>query len=60
VNAAVALLIEDNLYGFVIPKSVPPKDVIAATSKIQPYYAVPIRVFSLESFPETQYVFSLK
>ncbi|KAF5369283.1 hypothetical protein D9758_002722 [Tetrapyrgos nigripes] len=45
--------VEDTLFGFVIPENVLPTDVIAAVSKIQPYYAVPSRVLSLSNFPET-------
>ncbi|KAK7469248.1 hypothetical protein VKT23_003735 [Stygiomarasmius scandens] len=53
VRAAVALLIDETLWGFVTPGSVPTADVTAAASKVQPYYAVPSRVLSLDKFPET-------
>ncbi|THU87036.1 nonribosomal peptide synthetase 12 [Dendrothele bispora CBS 962.96] len=53
VRAAVALLIDDTLWGFVTPENALVEDVIAATSKVQPYYAVPSRVLSLDKFPET-------
>ncbi|KAF7416084.1 hypothetical protein PC9H_002344 [Pleurotus ostreatus] len=53
VKAAVALLIDDVLWGFFTPSTVEPKDVQAAVAKIQPYYAVPSRFIHMEEFPNT-------
>ncbi|KAG5220859.1 NRPS protein biosynthetic cluster [Salix suchowensis] len=52
-EAAVALLIGDVLWGFFTPSTVEPKDVQAAVAKIQPYYAVPSRFIHMEEFPNT-------
>ncbi|KAI0057826.1 nonribosomal peptide synthetase 12 [Artomyces pyxidatus] len=53
VAVAVALLIDSELWGFVTPAGVDIHEVIASTSKIQPYYAVPARFLALTSFPHT-------
>ena len=56
VKAAAALLIESELWGFVTPASVNVANVIAATSKTQPYYAVPNRVLALSEFQISRFV----
>lgn len=55
-DAAVALLIDDELWGFVTPSSVNVDGVIEATKKIQPYYAVPTQWCTLDTLPHTSYV----
>ncbi|KAI0801910.1 nonribosomal peptide synthetase 12 [Irpex lacteus] len=52
-DAAVALLIDDELWGFVTPSSVNVDGVIEATKKIQPYYAVPTQWCTLDTLPHT-------
>jgi hypothetical protein len=53
VKVATALLIDQELWGFFAPSSVPVENVKAATSKVQPHYAVPTKYVSLDQFPET-------
>ncbi|KAI0269909.1 nonribosomal peptide synthetase 12 [Gloeopeniophorella convolvens] len=53
VKVAVALLIESELWGFVTPANVDIDEVIAAASKVQPYYAVPTQFLALQEFPYT-------
>ncbi|TFK21474.1 nonribosomal peptide synthetase 12 [Coprinopsis marcescibilis] len=53
VKAAAALLIDGELWGFATPGHLNPEDLKAATSKIQPYYAVPTKYLILDGFPET-------
>ncbi|KAK7056764.1 hypothetical protein VNI00_002481 [Paramarasmius palmivorus] len=53
VKVAIALLIDDNLWGFVTPSSVDQVAVTTAAAKIQPYYAVPTRVLTMDEFPKT-------
>ncbi|KAH9480438.1 Adenylate-forming reductase 03009 [Psilocybe cubensis] len=53
VHAAVAILIEGQLWGFVTPSDVAPEDIKAAAAKIQPYYAVPTNILCMDSFPHT-------
>lgn len=56
VQVAVAVLIDTELWGFVTPESVVVADVIAATQKVQPYYAVPTRFKILSELPHTRFV----
>ncbi|PPQ69605.1 hypothetical protein CVT24_001361 [Panaeolus cyanescens] len=53
VQAAVALLIDGELWGFYTPSNVSSEDVKAAAAKVQPYYAVPTRYLQLDDFPHT-------
>ncbi|KAJ7672719.1 nonribosomal peptide synthetase 12 [Mycena rosella] len=53
IQTAAALLIEGELWGFVTPGNVGVDQVRLATSKIQPYYAVPTHIIPLDSFPRT-------
>ena len=53
VKVATAILIDQELWGFFAPDSVSVEDVKAATSKVQPHYAVPTKFVSLDKFPET-------
>ncbi|KAG5636713.1 hypothetical protein H0H81_007109 [Sphagnurus paluster] len=53
VKVATAILIAGELWGFYAPKSVPEEDVKAATSRVQPHYAVPSHFVSVDKFPET-------
>ncbi|KZT42672.1 nonribosomal peptide synthetase 12 [Sistotremastrum suecicum HHB10207 ss-3] len=53
ITGAVALLIGTELWGFVTPAEVEVELVKAATARVQPYYAVPTRYITLESFPHT-------
>ncbi|RDB22102.1 Linear gramicidin synthase subunit C [Hypsizygus marmoreus] len=53
VKVAAAILIEGELWGFYAPAAVSVEDVKAATSRVQPHYAVPTKYISLENFPET-------
>ena len=55
---ATAILIDQELWGFYAPSNVSVEDVKAATSRVQPHYAVPTKYLSLETFPETAYVIS--
>lgn len=55
VRLATALLIGSDLWGFVATATVDLTNVIAATNKVQPYYAVPIRWLLLQDFPYTRY-----
>ncbi|KAI0030425.1 nonribosomal peptide synthetase 12 [Vararia minispora EC-137] len=50
---SAALLIDSQLWGFVTPSSADRDAVLAAASRIQPYYAVPTRLLVLEDFPYT-------
>ncbi|KAJ7044130.1 nonribosomal peptide synthetase 12 [Mycena alexandri] len=52
-RAAAALLINEELWGFVTPDAVSVEEVRIVTAKIQPYYAVPTRILALDSFPRT-------
>jgi hypothetical protein len=56
VKAAAALLIESELWGFVTPASLNVGNIIAATAKTQPYYAVPQRVLALSKFQISRFV----
>ncbi|KAG6829635.1 hypothetical protein H0H92_003968 [Tricholoma furcatifolium] len=53
VEVATAILIDSELWGFYSPAMVPVDDVKAATSKVQPHYAVPTKFLSVDKFPET-------
>ncbi|KAF9013277.1 nonribosomal peptide synthetase 12 [Cyathus striatus] len=53
VQAATAILIEGELWGFVMPASTTVEEVQAAAAKIQPYYAVPSKILHLLDFPKT-------
>ncbi|TFK24962.1 nonribosomal peptide synthetase 12 [Coprinopsis marcescibilis] len=53
VTGATALLIDGELWGFVKPSTISPEDVKAAALKVQPYYAVPKRILTMDNFPET-------
>ncbi|KAF8077658.1 nonribosomal peptide synthetase 12 [Lyophyllum atratum] len=53
VKVATAILIKGELWGFFTPKDISVDDVKAATSSVQPHYAVPTKFLSLENFPET-------
>ncbi|KAF8903152.1 nonribosomal peptide synthetase 12 [Gymnopilus junonius] len=53
VQAAVALLIDGELWGFTTPSTIRTEDIQAATGKIQPYYAVPTKILSMDAFPHT-------
>ncbi|KAK7048367.1 Nonribosomal peptide synthetase 12 [Favolaschia claudopus] len=53
IKAAAALLIDEELWGFVTPDTVDEAEVRAATAKVQPYYAVPTHIVALASFPRT-------
>ncbi|KAG6854584.1 hypothetical protein C0991_004920 [Blastosporella zonata] len=53
VKVATAILIDSELWGFFAPSNVSVDDVKAATSKVQPHYAVPTKFLSVEKFPET-------
>ncbi|KAJ7675823.1 nonribosomal peptide synthetase 12 [Mycena polygramma] len=53
IKAAAALLIDGELWGFVTPNAVSVDEVKIATAKIQPYYAIPTHILSLDSFPRT-------
>lgn len=54
VQAAVALLIDSELWGFATPANVEADTIRAAAAKIQPYYAVPTKLLTMEAFPHTQ------
>ncbi|TBU28644.1 nonribosomal peptide synthetase 12 [Dichomitus squalens] len=53
VKHATALLIENELWGFVTPETVKSEAVSAAASLIQPYYAVPTQYIAMDDFPYT-------
>uniref|UniRef100_A0A0W0F3F9 Putative nonribosomal peptide synthetase 12 n=1 Tax=Moniliophthora roreri TaxID=221103 RepID=A0A0W0F3F9_MONRR len=53
IQAAVALLIDGVLWGFATPASVDQIAVTTAAAKIQPYYAVPTRILTMDEFPKT-------
>ncbi|KAJ6559186.1 nonribosomal peptide synthetase 12 [Mycena vulgaris] len=53
INAAAALLINGELWGFFTPAGVSVDAVKQATAKIQPYYGVPTHILPLDSFPRT-------
>ncbi|KAF8158152.1 nonribosomal peptide synthetase 12 [Crassisporium funariophilum] len=53
VQAAVALLIDGELWGFTTPANVLSQEIQASAAKIQPYYAVPTKMLHLEAFPHT-------
>ena len=53
VKVATAILVDQELWGFFAPDTVSVEDVKAATSKVQPHYAVPTKFVSLDKFPET-------
>ncbi|PPQ91669.1 hypothetical protein CVT25_012882 [Psilocybe cyanescens] len=53
VHAAVAILIEGQLWGFATPSDVASEDIQAAAAKIQPYYAVPTNILCMDAFPHT-------
>lgn len=52
-KVAVALLVNTELWGFVTPNDVAVEDVVSATKKVQPYYAVPTRFQVLSDLPHT-------
>ena len=47
---------DTELWGFVTPHDVTAEDVVCATKKIQPYYAVPTRFKFMSELPHTTYV----
>ncbi|KAJ7780692.1 nonribosomal peptide synthetase 12 [Mycena maculata] len=53
VKAAAALLIDEELWGFITPGTVDVDEVKIATAKIQPYYAVPTHILAIDVFPRT-------
>jgi hypothetical protein len=53
VKVATAILIDQELWGFFAPDTASVEDVKAATSKVQPHYAVPTKFVGLDKFPET-------
>ncbi|KAF8967152.1 nonribosomal peptide synthetase 12 [Flammula alnicola] len=53
VQAAVALLIDGELWGFTTPSDVQIEKIQAAAAKIQPYYAVPTKFIPMDAFPHT-------
>jgi len=53
VQVAVALLVDSELWGFVTPAAVKEEDVIEATKKVQPYYAVPTKFMTMAELPHT-------
>ncbi|KAG2001812.1 nonribosomal peptide synthetase 12 [Coprinopsis cinerea AmutBmut pab1-1] len=53
VTGATALLIDGELWGFVKPSNISPEDIKAAAHKVQPYYAVPSKILTMDHFPET-------
>lgn len=53
VHDAVALLIDGELWGFVTPVQADVKAVEEATKKVQPYYAVPTKWYTIDELPHT-------
>ncbi|KAG6817697.1 hypothetical protein H0H92_002922, partial [Tricholoma furcatifolium] len=53
VKVATAILIKGELWGFFAPANIKVDDVKAATSRVQPHYAVPTKYVALDDFPET-------
>ncbi|KAF8077656.1 hypothetical protein FPV67DRAFT_6540 [Lyophyllum atratum] len=53
VKVATAILIDSELWGFFTPANISVEDVRAATSKVQPHYAVPTKFVGVDKFPET-------
>ncbi|KAH9840976.1 AMP-binding protein [Rhodofomes roseus] len=53
VDAACALLVDGELWGFFSPGDVSPGDVRAATARMQPKYAVPTKLKALDTIPLT-------
>ncbi|THH30562.1 hypothetical protein EUX98_g3625 [Antrodiella citrinella] len=53
VKAAVALVVDAELWAFVTPEDVSEDEVIIAVQKVQPSHAVPTRFKALEEFPIT-------
>ncbi|KXN81763.1 Linear gramicidin synthase subunit C [Leucoagaricus sp. SymC.cos] len=53
IRTAAALLIDEELWGFVTPIIAKTEEIQAMTAKIQPYYAVPTKILHLEDFPKT-------
>ncbi|KAH6915590.1 nonribosomal peptide synthetase 12 [Coprinopsis sp. MPI-PUGE-AT-0042] len=53
VTAATALLIDGKLWGFANPAHILPEDIRVAASKIQPYYAIPTKIMTMDDFPKT-------
>ncbi|KAF9475655.1 nonribosomal peptide synthetase 12 [Pholiota conissans] len=53
VQAAVALLVDGELWGFTTPADVGFDKIQAAAAKIQPYYAVPSKFLAMDAFPHT-------
>lgn len=51
---AVALLVGTELWGFVSPMCIDLELVRNATSKVQPYYAVPSQYLAMDEFPTTR------
>ena len=54
VDQAVALLVGNELWGFITPAYVSPTRVRAITARSQPYYAVPTQWMALPVFPQTR------
>lgn len=54
VKAAVGLLVNSELWGFVTPQDVNMDAVVASASQVQPYYAVPTQFLTLDDLPYTR------
>jgi hypothetical protein len=53
VTGAIAVLVGQELWGFVTPSGANYEQIREATAKVQPYYAVPTKYLSLDDFPTT-------
>ncbi|KJZ72362.1 hypothetical protein HIM_08288 [Hirsutella minnesotensis 3608] len=53
VSRATTLLVDGDIYGFVVPEQPGSKAILEHVSKLQPYYAVPAAIISMAEFPTT-------
>lgn len=50
---ATVLLVEGDIHGFTVPNGLDVETIFEHTRKLQPYYAIPIKIHQLDEFPTT-------
>lgn len=53
ITGAIAILVNQEIWGFVTPSVANYEEIRAVTAKVLPYYAVPTKYYSMDDFPTT-------